>query len=300
MDIKSSPLVKGALEAKRSTRWYLAWLIVVPIFIILPVVGIPSAIGLVWTVTPGSFQSQLIEILTNGVSLILLATWVIFKERRPFSSVGFRGPHKASRVLIGLLGGIAVMSAIAFAFVATGYYQFSTSGSTVTRLSTLLPVLFVAVVVQATAEETLTRGYLLQVTGLQIPAWPTVILVSFGFAVIHLNFNPIVLLNITLVALFFSFISLAQGSIWAAIGFHIGWNYAQGNLLGIPVSGAPRDVALLALSPAPDAPAWLTGGSFGIEGSVAASIVLAVLAIGSLTYYRRVEVRRRRGGQANA
>jgi len=113
------------------------------------------------------------------------------------------------------------------------------------------------------------------------------------------HLRPGLLLNIALVALFFSFLSLAQGSLWAAIGFHIGWNYAQGNLLGIPVSGTAREVALLALGPTADTPAWLTGGSFAIEGSIDASIVLAVLAVGSFLYYRRVEVTRRQGGSVS-
>ena len=94
------------------------------------------------------------------------------------------------------------------------------------------------------------------------------------------HLRPGLLLNIALVALFFSFLSLAQGSLWAAIGFHIGWNYAQGNLFGIPVSGTAREVALLALGPTAETPAWLTGSRhFAIEGSIDASIVLADMAV---------------------
>ncbi len=187
------------------------------------------------------------------------------------------------------------MAAIGFALVGVRAFEFGGSHPTTAGVAALLPtlVLLVTVGVQATTEEAVFRGYLLQVTGSQIPAWPAVLLGAIVFAAIHPTANPFAMLNVGLVALFLSFLSLAQGSIWAAAGFHIGWNWAQGNLLGVPVSGLPREVAILALGPAKGAAWWLSGGEFGIEGSVAATVALAALTIGSFVYYRRVEAGRK-------
>ena len=165
--------------------------------------------------------------------------------------------------------------------VALGKYDVGGSEHVTTGVSALLPVLAVMVVwlVQGSTEEILMRGYLLQTSGNQMPGWLAIVLVSFGFAAIHMNFQPLVLANITLVAVFFSFVSLAQGSLWAACGFHVGWNAMQGSILGIPVSGNAYAVSVFAFGPAKDAPAWLTGGEFGVEGSAVATVVLVVLVV---------------------
>jgi hypothetical protein len=125
-----------------------------------------------------------------------------------------------------------------------------------------------------------------------MPGWLAIALVSFGFAAIHMDFQPLVLANITLVAVFFSFVSLAQGSLWTAFGFHVGRNAMQGSILGIPVSGNAYAISLFAFGPAADAPAWLTGDEFGVEGSAVAMVLLAVVTVWSYRYYRKAERRR--------
>jgi membrane protease YdiL (CAAX protease family) len=111
--------------------------------------------------------------------------------------------------------------------------------------------------------------------------------------VIHLAFDPVVLTNIALVAIFFSFLTLARGSIWLASGIHAGWNMAQGQIYGIPVSGIPRSYALLDYGPVDSASTALSGGDFGIEGSVVATVVLIVACLFSYRYYRGIETSRR-------
>ena len=296
MDIRTSPLVHDALEGKRQTRWWLAWPLVVLVFIIVP----QAIFGSLDPFAAGSYGAQWFELVTNATSVLLLFLWLHFWERRPFSSVGFRYGHAARRFFIGLLGGFAAMAGSALVLVALGKYDFSGSEHVTTGVSAMLPVLAVMLVwlVQGSTEEILMRGYLLPVSGNQMPGWLAIFLVSFGFAAIHMNFEPLVLANITLVAVFFSFISLAQGSIWAACGFHVGWNAMQGSILGIPVSGNAYAVSLFTFGPAADAPTWLTGGEFGVEGSAVATVVLVVLAIWSYRYFRKATERRLAGAEA--
>lgn len=65
---------------------------------------------------------------------------------------------------------------------------------------------------------------------------------------------------------------------WLPIAIHAGWNVAQGAVFGVQVSGNPvDDVALLVGGTA--GPAWLTGGAYGLEGSVAA-LAVPVAAVG--------------------
>ena len=62
-------------------------------------------------------------------------------------------------------------------------------------------------------------------------------------------------------------------SLYAPIGFHWLWNYFQGNILGFGVSG--NDV-LSVLQLSVEEPDWLSGGKFGLEGSIFTCILLGV------------------------
>ncbi len=62
--------------------------------------------------------------------------------------------------------------------------------------------------------------------------------------------------------------------LWAAIGVHAAWNFTQGWVFGIPVSGIKEPGLVDSTLSGPD---WLTGGAFGLEAS-AVAMVLATVA----------------------
>jgi len=295
LDIRESPLVQGAAEAERPTRWWVGWLFAVGVGVLVANIafgGIVSA--LLGSPALGSPVSQLSEVLTNGFTLVVIGLWVVRKERRPFTSLGFRGSQPVGRALVGFALGIAAFVVPTLVLVGVGQLGDGRSAHTRSGMDALalVALLLLTFVVQATAEEVVTRGYMLQVGGLQLPSWIAVVLSSFLFAAIHLDFHPLVLLNITLYAVAASFVALGQGSLWLVCGFHIAWNWVQGNVMGIAVSGTPREVALFTFGAKEGSSDLLTGGSFGLEGSLAASLVLALLAIGGFVYYRRCAARR--------
>ena len=95
------------------------------------------------------------------------------------------------------------------------------------------------------------------------------------------------MINILLFALFVSFIALRQGSLWMVCGIHIGWNWFQGNAFGVPVSGsAPWDVALFRFGPTDTAQNWLSGGTFGPEGSFIVTAIWLLALMVSYYYFR--------------
>jgi hypothetical protein len=70
--------------------------------------------------------------------------------------------------------------------------------------------------------------------------------------------------------------------LWLCMGIHIAWNFTQGGIFSVAVSGGQSKGLLQSRMVGPD---WLTGGAFGAEASVvalgicfAAGIVLAILA----------------------
>ncbi|HWS56784.1 MAG TPA: type II CAAX endopeptidase family protein [Pyrinomonadaceae bacterium] len=132
----------------------------------------------------------------------------------------------------------------------------------------------------AAAEEMLFRGYPFQTLLRSWPVWVALAPTSVFFALVHLG-NPNVapgftVANTTLAGVWLAVAYWRTRSLWFPLGLHWGWNWAQGALLGSPVSGITE------LTPAPllrfsDAgPAWLGGGDYGIEGGAACTLALAL------------------------
>jgi hypothetical protein len=83
------------------------------------------------------------------------------------------------------------------------------------------------------------------------------------------------------------------GRLWLPIGLHIAWNFTEGSIFGMSVSGnstagTAADSALLRGSLS--GPQILTGGAFGPEASIVAVTVCLLVAIYFL--YRTVKLGR--------
>jgi len=96
------------------------------------------------------------------------------------------------------------------------------------------------------------------------------------FGLVHLanpGFSVLAMINITLCGILFSMITLKKKNIWWAVGIHFGWNFSQGNLLGFKVSGIKQSGLIVST---PKGNSILSGGDFGIEGSIICTIILLI------------------------
>jgi hypothetical protein len=69
--------------------------------------------------------------------------------------------------------------------------------------------------------------------------------------------------------------------LWLAIGIHFAWNFTQGGIFGVAVSGIQANGLLQATLSGPE---LLSGGAFGAEASIIAVIVC--LAAGACFMWR--------------
>ncbi len=132
------------------------------------------------------------------------------------------------------------------------------------------------------AEEFLFRGYALATLSDGIGFWPAAIVLSLLFGAVHLSNlgeNSTGALSAAMVGLLFCFSFRRTGSLWFAIGLHAAWDYGESFIFSVPDSGVVVQGHLLNSHFQAGAPAWLTGGAVGPEGSVFAFIVLAILFV---------------------
>jgi membrane protease YdiL (CAAX protease family) len=129
-------------------------------------------------------------------------------------------------------------------------------------------------------EELLFRGYPFQ----KLLRWNRAVaylFVAFVFAALHAGNTAVTLLGLTNVFLGGILLGVAYElyhRLWVPIGLHLAWNLMSGPILGHEVSGYTGEATVFVERGS--GVWWLTGGSFGIEGSVwMTAVELAAIGI---------------------
>ena len=203
---------------------------------------------------------------------IILCTRI---EKRSIKSLGFRGKTPALEYLIGLVIGAAML------LIAWGICLVTGSAVCVGLSPEISPVILLFLLgfmVQGMSEEVLCRGYVMQSLSIRYTAIVSVLLNALFFASLHLGNNSVSVLPIINIFLFGVFASLymwKRGNIWGVSALHTAWNFAQGNLVGIRVSGNYMGPTVLKTQ-YQSTGTLINGGGFGIEGGIACTIVFVV------------------------
>ena len=195
-------------------------------------------------------------------------------EVRPVTSMGVRKQKLIPHYLTGLLTGIVMMTAITLLSVCFGANRISLCNSINFGVIMLY---FFGFFVQGMSEEFIFRGYLMTTVGGYHSVWIAVAVNSVAFALAHVfntGFDVLPCINLILFGIFASFYMICTGDIWGVCGIHSMWNFMQGNFYGISVSGT-GDTESVFRTTASTSQAWLSGGEFGIEGSIFTTLVLS-------------------------
>jgi membrane protease YdiL (CAAX protease family) len=137
-------------------------------------------------------------------------------------------------------------------------------------------------------EEYSFRGYALYTLSDGIGFWPAAIILALVFAWVHIGNGGETKIGIAGVFVFAVFAAVTlwrTGSLWLAVGAHAGWDWGESYFYGVADSGYQVPGHLLNPHVA-DAPAWLTGGTVGPEGSILTLILWALLTLSFLALYK--------------
>ena len=218
-------------------------------------------------------------LLQAAVTLAAAAafTWLI-----GFRALGLRPADlrwvAPSRGLPGLAGGLLAGALAAGATlaisVAAGDAAWLRDDGTLAQYIGRAALTVAVLAPAALSEEVIFRGVPLVLLAASLGRGPAVAAIAIPFALAHLgnpNLTALGVGNIALAGIFLGLAFYAPGGIWTAWGAHLGWNGVLA-ALDTPVSGVPFDIPFLDYSAG--APAWLTGGAFGPEGGLAATVAL--------------------------
>ena len=245
------------------------------LFVVLTLAGM-NLLGRVFV------AAGLADELTLGFAMMLggglAASWVLLRwvDRRPAGALGFPLEPRAARdAALGFaLGGGLLAAAVALLAMA-GTARWVADAGTVPEYAATLARALATFAVATAAEEVLVRGYGFQALVQGIGAWPATLGSSALFAAMHMA-NP----NVTWVGLaniFLAGIMLAVGylrtrSLWFVTALHLAWNWVMSALLDFPVSGLQLDTPLY--SARETGADWWTGGAFGPEAGLAATLAI--------------------------
>ena len=244
------------------------------------------------------FDPQTITLITYLGYAVLIGViflcWKLFQKRK-IRELGFTG-NPVSYLTGGAIGAVLVVISTA-AVMLMGAIKYN--GVFANIDVKMVAVMFVCFVLQSSMEEILCRGVVQQLL-INKTSVPVAVGVSAVLFIIpHLSGmsdgSPLIvataIVNLVLVSVIFSLLTIRFRSIWAACGLHTVWNYILSSILGLNLSGIDGKVtAVFDMSSAGSN--ILNGGEYGIEASI---ITTAVLAGGLALIYAFDRLRRYSG-----
>jgi membrane protease YdiL (CAAX protease family) len=226
------------------------------------------------------------------VVIVTVAAWIMSKiEGRKIGQYGL--PVKQGLVKhlwLGLWIGFLASSATVLIIYLLHGLKIASPAIHGTTILTSAAAWGGAFLLSAIAEEFLFRGYAQFTLTTGIGFWPAAAVLSALFGLIHITNkgeNILGALSVVSFGLLLCLFLRRTGTLWCAVGFHLGYDWGQTFFYGLPNSGLTPSHNLFTVIL--NGPRWLTGGTVGPEASVICPLVLA--AVGVLFSLRYREVR---------
>ena len=253
-----------------------------------------AGVGLVIVLVASGFDlnalsnQEEIANIVNGINFLLplkvieflsvmLCVWLFirFVDRKPLKSIGLslNGYKKDLYLGLGLGAGLITLGFLILFIL--GYL--SVDGFSFPLGSIILYLILFVVV--SLHEEIMMRGYILNNLMQSMNRYVALSLSSLVFMTIHLlnpNVSFLSVVNLFLAGIVLGIYYIHKSNLWLPIGMHLTWNFFQGPVFGFEVSGIETK-SIIGQSIRGNE--LITGGSFGFEGSILATILILIMII---------------------
>lgn len=210
-----------------------------------------------------------------GAGIFFGGYWLFVRyvERRPVDEFAF--PPAGRELAIGFAIGLALLSVVVGVIAALGSYRVVG-----TRGAEVLPLALSLGIFPGFSEEIAVRGLFFRLFERWLGSWWALALSAAFFGLGHI-FNPgatwVAAVGIAFEAgIMLAAVYMITRRLWAAIGLHAAWNFAEGGIYGTPVSGLNVDGLLRPWIGGSD---LVTGGKFGPEASLPAMVVATTIGV---------------------
>jgi len=177
---------------------------------------------------------------------------------------------------IGLLMGFLIMALSVGAAAIADVYSIIGQGDS----RQLVHELVTSAIMPAFMEELLFRGILFRWLEEFAGSWAALIITSALFGAAHLmnpNATPVAAFGIAIEAgVLLGGAYMLTRSLWMPMGLHAAWNFTQGEIFDVPVSGIDEHGLVQAKL---SGPALLSGGGFGLEASLFAMVIATAVGV---------------------
>ncbi|MEO8810899.1 MAG: type II CAAX endopeptidase family protein [Rhodanobacter sp.] len=232
-----------------------------------------------WSKNSPALQQAMAQFVIRALiplaAYLILVRWI---ERRRISELA--PSTLVPQGFLGVVFGLVLSSLIVGLLYVVGSYHVIGTDPNAPWVQALLVVGLGAGI----GEEIMFRGVLFRVVEEGFGTWAALVVSALFFGAVHMG-NPGATLwssaaIVIEAGLLFGILYHVSRSLPLCMGLHAAWNFAQGTIYGIPVSGTAAEGWLVSRRTGPD---WLSGGVFGAEASVVAlalcSVCTAVLLV---------------------
>ena len=222
---------------------------------------------------------NIISVLCSYIfSAVILLFFVKYFEKTTFDYFGFTKENNLESIKVGL--GLAILGVIGVVAILLLSNNIFLSVSKDLKIG-IKVILIVLVLIQGFFEEIIFRGYLMTRLAVKKGKWLAIILSSIFYLVFHMS-NPstskLDLINIFLISIVMSLLYWYFDNVLVVAVFHAFWNCISGVIFGFSISGIRVLDSIFVVETISDKQI-LTGGSYGIEGSIITTVFFAILGL---------------------
>lgn len=223
--------------------------------------------------------ANILDLLCFSFTLLVFYIWIRFVEGRSFRSIGLQKKDALKEYVRGFAFGTVMLLVVIGLMMLCGVVHFSHFSL---NTPTIIAFFFALIgyTIQGSTEEVYSRGWLIPVMGVHVPLWMAIVVSSSFFSVLHLwnaGTNYLSSVNMILFGAIMALYAFRRGDIWGACGLHVAWNFVQGHVFGMNVSGYPSDSSLTYF--VTSGTEWLSGGEYGTEASLVSSVVYTLVIL---------------------
>ena len=215
-------------------------------------------------------------VTSSRVSSSVIISYVLFfknYERRKVVEFAYQGLVK--NLIIGASVGFILQSLTILVIYLNGGYRIVA----INPLSFIV-IPFVTMLTVSIIEEVLVRGIIFRITEEKLGSYIALTISSLIFGALHLA-NPhssfLSGLCVTTAGFLLGSVFIYSRNLWFPIALHFAWNFTQSGIFGAVTSGNEKSSSLLEAKI--QGLEIITGGEFGPEGSIQATLICLIAAV---------------------